>query len=115
MNSQTQEVDKEVTANVELPAHSAFAETKDTMFRVQMSGGRELQLQLTDVSDRKISERQEQYSITFRGPLEIFLPQGIYRLEHASLGSFDVFIVPIGKNAQGFSYEAVFNYLRHPA
>ena len=37
------------------------------------------------------------------------LPQAIYRLEHAALGAMDVFLVPIGRVADGIRYEAIFN------
>ena len=37
------------------------------------------------------------------------LPQKIYRLEHAALGALDIFLVPVGKDNSGVSYEAVFN------
>ena len=36
------------------------------------------------------------------------LPQRIYRLEHAELGGLDLFLVPIGRDASGITYEAVF-------
>jgi hypothetical protein len=36
------------------------------------------------------------------------LPQRIYRIEHATLGAFDLFLVPIGPDAQGLRYQAVF-------
>jgi hypothetical protein len=55
---------------------------------------------------------QEQFSLMFQGPGEIFMPQGMYTLTHRTLGTFDLFLVPIGKDDNGFSYEAVFNTLR---
>jgi hypothetical protein len=48
------------------------------------------------------------FSLVFRGPLRPVLPQQIYRLEHAELGALDIFLVPIGPDAQGMRYEAVF-------
>jgi len=36
-------------------------------------------------------------------------PQGIYRIEHPSLGPIEMFIVPIGPDGQGLCYEALFN------
>jgi hypothetical protein len=36
------------------------------------------------------------------------LPQRIYHLEHPEVGGFDLFLVPVGPNAQGMQYEAVF-------
>jgi hypothetical protein len=37
------------------------------------------------------------------------LPQATYRFEHETIGAFDLFIVPVGRTAQGVSYEAVFS------
>ena len=48
------------------------------------------------------------FSLTFRGPAEPILPQRIYALEHPTLGTLEIFIVPIGRDEAGTSYEAVF-------
>ena len=34
--------------------------------------------------------------------------QSIYRLEHAGLGALEIFIVPIGRDAESTTYEAIF-------
>jgi hypothetical protein len=49
-----------------------------------------------------------QFSIVFRGQLEPVLPQRIYRFEHEALGTFELFIVPIGPDDSGMQYQAVF-------
>ena len=51
---------------------------------------------------------RDPFSILFRGPKELNLPQAIYRLEHETLGSMDLFLVPIGPGDEGMDYEAVF-------
>ena len=51
---------------------------------------------------------QEQFSITFRGPLNAPLRQGMHRFEHAEMGEFDLFIVPIKRDQEGMYYEAAF-------
>jgi hypothetical protein len=48
------------------------------------------------------------FTITFRGPPEPILPQRIYRLENHSVGPLEIFIVPLGVDAGGASYEAIF-------
>jgi hypothetical protein len=48
------------------------------------------------------------FSLVFRGPLEPVLPQRMYRFEHAELGTFELFIVPLGPDEDGMRYEAVF-------
>lgn len=49
------------------------------------------------------------FAITFRGPRTPLLPQNTYRFEHRTLGAVHLFIVPIGREAEGIVYEAVFN------
>ena len=49
------------------------------------------------------------FSLLFAGPAEPPLEQRIYRLEHAGLGSLEIFIVPVGLGEAGRLYEAVFN------
>ncbi|MGC3988450.1 MAG: hypothetical protein QM796_01950 [Chthoniobacteraceae bacterium] len=49
------------------------------------------------------------FSLTFRGPSGLYLPQGIYRLEHEAMGALEIFLVPIAPDAQGSHFEAVFN------
>ncbi len=47
------------------------------------------------------------FSLYFLGP--VLLPQQIYRLTHDGFSDpLDLFLVPIGKVAAGFNYEAVF-------
>jgi hypothetical protein len=53
-------------------------------------------------------QTRKQFSLVFRGPAAPVLPQGTYRLSHAELGELDLFLVPIGPDAEGMRYEAVF-------
>jgi len=48
------------------------------------------------------------FSILFRGPLAPVMPQQIYALAHEAMGSFEVFIVPVGPGHGGLLYEAIF-------
>lgn len=53
---------------------------------------------------------REPFSLLFLGPREPVLPQRIYPLEHAELGRIDIFLVPVGPNAEGaMQYEAIFS------
>jgi hypothetical protein len=49
------------------------------------------------------------FSLLFRGPRAPHLPQRIYFLEHAAMGTVHLFLVPITLDAQGSLYQAVFN------
>jgi hypothetical protein len=48
------------------------------------------------------------FSLLFRGPRTPLLPQQIHPLEHDTLGAFDLFLVPLGPDAEGMRYEAIF-------
>jgi hypothetical protein len=88
----------------------AFAENLNTKFRLALAGPNTVELELTEVVGTISTPHQEQFSIFFRGPQTPFLPQGTYHLEQERIGELDLFIVPIGKQADGYLYEAVFNY-----
>jgi hypothetical protein len=55
----------------------------------------------------------ERFSAFFDGPPDPRLPQAVYQLEHERMGQFELFLVPVAKNDQGFQYEAVFNYFKN--
>jgi hypothetical protein len=54
------------------------------------------------------SDRRRPFSVIFRAPLEPLLPQQIYTLNNATLGSLSLFLVPIGPDGDSMLYEAVF-------
>ena len=49
------------------------------------------------------------FSLLFHGKLRAPLEQGIYRIEHPSLGAFDLFLEPVGRGVRGQDIEAVIN------
>ena len=49
------------------------------------------------------------FSLVFLGKDPRVLPQRLYHMQHADLGMLEIFLVPIGKDAQGVSYQATFN------
>jgi hypothetical protein len=92
--------------------HEEFSKAKNTKFKVEFDENTNVELELIAVSDVKLYPRQEEFAIEFRGPLETFLGQGGRNFSHDQMGQFELFIVPIKQDAQGFYYEAVFNRLR---
>lgn len=52
---------------------------------------------------------REPFSLTFRGPALLRLPQGIYPMKNAQLGEMEIFLVQIAADANSSSFEAVFN------
>jgi hypothetical protein len=84
-------------------------------FRTVAADGSEQTLVLESVTpngrreeSRKGLNRQEPFTLVFRGS-ETILPQQIYTMQHATAGSVDIFIVPVGRDARGTHYEAIFN------
>ena len=92
---------------------STFSERGGEAFRLLHDDGSTLDLELASVTPGSappsdVDQRRAPFSIVFRGPLEPVLPQRIYRFEHDVLGSFELFIVPIGPDEAGMQYQAVF-------
>jgi Domain of unknown function (DUF6916) len=52
---------------------------------------------------------RQPFSLTFRLERNLRLPQGIYKLRHAELGEMEIFLVQVGADQTGSSFEAVFN------
>lgn len=73
-------------------------------------GGRTVQLLLVEAErkDGGAHAPRPAFSLLFHGPPEPLLAQGTYRFEHASFGVMEIFIVPLGRDEHGATYEAVF-------
>ncbi|MUT67224.1 hypothetical protein [Paenibacillus sp. NEAU-GSW1] len=70
-----------------------------------------LELELVNVEDRGVSGGYESFTLVFRGPQTPFIPQQTIVLRHADLEDEAMLVVPIGQDASGYKYEAVFNRL----
>ena len=92
--------------------HETFAQHANTEFQVLIDENTSLPLELTSVSELKVYPRQEEFTLEFRGPLDKFLDQGVRNFAHDKMGEFELFIVPVKQDAEGFYYEAVFNRIR---
>jgi hypothetical protein len=93
--------------------HEEFTRAANTKFQVEFDENTHVDLELITVSDVRLYPQQEEFAIEFRGPLEIFLAQGARNFSHEQMGEFELFIVPIKQDEQGFYYEAIFNRLRN--
>jgi hypothetical protein len=89
-----------------------FSKHLNTKFRVASEQPIELILAKVEGYLSKAHEQtgMERFSAFFKGPREPFLPQRVYALEHDRMGAFELFLVPVGTDENGFRYEAVFNY-----
>jgi hypothetical protein len=59
-------------------------------------------------SPAKGSVRPTPFALLFRTTLKGALPQRIYQVEHDEMGAYDIFLVPVGPDAVGMVYEAIF-------
>jgi len=94
---------------LDLPGKTAFSQALKSVFYLSVGDGRSVELTLIELRDGRSTPQQEQFALLFRGPEDILLPQGTYPVEHAQLGAFDLFFVPVGRDPAGIDYEVVFN------
>jgi hypothetical protein len=90
----------------------------DAHFRVHAGGSSPVLVKLAQVVSGPVrsrgDQRTESFSVLFLGPTDRILPQQIYRFEQDQLGSFELFLVPVGRRADALEYEAVFNRFVKP-
>jgi len=85
-------------------------------FCIHLASGTTLEAELIDVSQLSAQSTQgtevprprAPFSLVFRSPAHTRLAQGIYTMAHPAIGAFDIFLVPIGLDAQGLRCEAIF-------
>jgi hypothetical protein len=90
---------------------NVFEENLNTRFWILDESSEAHAVDLVEIKNGHISPRQEQFSLHFRGDRDRVFPQRIYPMKHESIGEFDLFLVPIGRDETGTTYEAVFNRL----
>ncbi len=88
-----------------------FAEQLNTKFNIYFTPEYAFEAELIEVSDLKKRPRQEVFSLLFLLPPEAPPAPQFFRVEHAALGAFELFLSPIERAENGIIYEAVFNRL----
>lgn len=84
-----------------------FAGAEGTDYQAQV-GDDQIDLILETATELPSSGRAGgSFRLEFRGPFEPILEQGIYPFSRGA-ESLEIFIVPIGREARGTLYEAVF-------
>jgi hypothetical protein len=84
-----------------------FDGQEGTVYQVETEGGL-FALTLETAAELPPSVRAEgSFRLEFRGPGDPVLPQAIYRFRRED-ESADIFIVPVGRDATGTLYEALF-------
>jgi hypothetical protein len=86
-----------------------FTPHVDTEFALEADGG-SYPLRLTEATAYGVASSgdSQPFELLFEGPRDPVLPQSTYRLNHPGTGPLDVFLVPVGHNAECTRYQAVF-------
>jgi len=96
----------------ELPELKDFETCLNNRFQVRLHDQSIYPLVLLEaapLSRTALSRRSVPFQLKFHGPGPGYLPQQSHPLQHDKLGSFQLFLVPIGQDGDGFLYQAVFN------
>lgn len=115
----TKAVAKSASSNsVALMNKAQFEAHLNTTFFISTTGKHELPVRLVKLEDRVPEALQEAaafrgrecFALGFAGPTKS-LRQDTYRIRHASLGEFDIFLGLVKDKKHGMVYEAVINHL----
>jgi hypothetical protein len=92
---------------------ASFKAALNTRFRVAgpAGSGTARSMTLAEYEQGRPSPEVEHFAVRFLGLGEPPFPQGTYHFSHDRIGAFELFIVPVGRQADGIVYEAVFNRL----
>jgi hypothetical protein len=88
-----------------------FAEQLNTKFKIYVTPENFVEAELTQVSEIRKRPRQEAFSLVFLAFVDAPFEQAAYKIEHPTLGSDILFLVPIEKTDKGVFYEVLFNRL----
>ncbi len=93
-----------------LPTLADFTALRGERFAVQQAGVDGLWAELVEaqpLGGPPFNGRQP-FSLLFSGPATPMLPQCTYSLAHAQMPALDIFLVPVGADAAGMRYQAIF-------
>ena len=96
---------------LESKSYEEYAAQLNTKFQL-LDTSPMLELVLSEITECKITARQELFSLLFLGTSEFPLSQRTYEMKHEQLGAGALFLVPIGRDGERMRYEAAFNRLR---
>lgn len=95
---------------------TTFSGQEGTTFRLSLASGEALEATLLQVtalsakgpSGEELPRKRIPFSLLFRVPAPGRFEQKIYTLEHPGIGEFELFLVPIGRETDGYRCEAIF-------
>ena len=106
-----------MTNSLETLTVDAFQPRVGQTFRIRPRPDREIEAELIEAralgggpvrADAEAGRGRVPFSLSFRTSLSVPLPQSIYEVAHDELGSYEIFLVPVGPDGKGMVYEAIF-------
>jgi hypothetical protein len=91
------------------PDLATFERLLKSRFKLRLDEEASVEIELVEVRRGSSAAGWEAFSLVFQAPVEAPAEQRIYELEQGVTGSFELFLVPIGRDGGGLRYEAVFN------
>ena len=88
-----------------------FSDKVGQTWVIDEPGAPAIELTLTEVEALRNYAKleREPFVLLFTTRGDFVLPQRSYALRHAALGQMEIFLVPVGREGDVTSYEAVFN------
>ncbi|HJV41343.1 DUF6916 family protein [Caulobacter sp.] len=97
---------------MQLLSSADFASQANTSYELWLGDGA-MNLTLVDIrplpAAAHAGSMRQPFSLIFRSSVRHVLPQRTYQLKNAASGVQEVFLVPVGRDAAGVLYEAIFN------
>ncbi|MEQ1605019.1 MAG: hypothetical protein ABL999_09130 [Pyrinomonadaceae bacterium] len=95
-----------------IPGFEEFSGQVNSIFAAPGDDGNDVEFQLVETNDLFSDERFHSFSLLFRAPLTTRSEQGIFTLKNATLGTLDLFLVPVKQTDEGLFFEASFNLMK---
>ena len=102
--------DPAVAPRVRGPRHlrlAAYVPLVGSTFKIHRTGASPLSVKLAAAT--RLHGVGESFSLVFHGHANAKLGQDTYNLEHPSLGTFPLFVVPIGRATKGQDFQVIVN------
>ena len=90
----------------------SFAAALGSTFTLTADGGQTVDIELAEVSEWRETPDNRSFSILFSVPEPYRVEQGLYDLENSTLGTVQLFLVPVAMPNGRAQLEAVFNLLK---
>lgn len=91
--------------------HETYVPLVGDTFRIERAGASPLKVRLVEA--RRLAGTGESFSLLFRSNGAGELGSALHRVAHRSLGTFGLFLGPVGRPAEGQELEALVNRITH--